>query len=301
MSSLDSGSLLAREGIIGCATTSWTKCNAPSLPNDFCCPPSSPCLAFNSGASRLCCPSGTDCRNIAPISCNLAAQNATANPQSQLLTTDLTTPLKPCGNACCPNGTQCKANVCVLPLTDSLSTTSAAATLTSHAALIATSDSVTPSSDSAFTSTTLPPLVLQPTQSATPSAAASTQAHSLDSATKVESALGVSLGILLLLGLILPLIRCMRWMKEKKQSSSVHSHDFHGGHSSGCNTMTHHGNSRDACGCKDALVYFELSHQKDNPLEAGGKDVSTYIRELPASHGAKRHELPTRPGSLQQA
>lgn len=90
-----------------CAS-SFQYCGA-SLPSDFCCPSSTTCIGLDNSSSVICCPSG-DCAFIMPITCDIQAQNATANPQATIKTGRLTDKLPTCGNACCPFGYSCQGN-----------------------------------------------------------------------------------------------------------------------------------------------------------------------------------------------
>ena len=84
------------------------------MPADFCCPSGYSCLVFNNAASVVCCPSGQDCKTIAPITCDIAQQNATLHPLNPLHSTDLGGSLEPCGSACCPKGFSCQNQQCII-------------------------------------------------------------------------------------------------------------------------------------------------------------------------------------------
>lgn len=86
-----------------------------SYPSDFCCPSSTKCLGLDSGSSVLCCPTDSDCTYIMPITCDIQAQNATADSSANVKTTRLSDQLSTCGSACCPFGYSCAKNsTCVL-------------------------------------------------------------------------------------------------------------------------------------------------------------------------------------------
>ncbi|CRG90060.1 GPI transamidase component PIG-S [Talaromyces islandicus] len=96
-----------------CAT-GYNSCGSP-YPSDFCCPSSTKCLGLDSGSSVLCCPTGSDCTYIQPITCDIQAQNATADASANVKTTRLSDQLETCGDACCPFGYSCAKNsTCVL-------------------------------------------------------------------------------------------------------------------------------------------------------------------------------------------
>jgi len=111
------------------STTTFTVCNKPGLPSNFCCPSSTNCYPFNDNHSVICCPTGKDCSTISTISCDLTKQNATAFPTSLIYTTNLSgVTLPSCNGACCPQGYQCQGSDCVL---DSAPATSSAGSATS--------------------------------------------------------------------------------------------------------------------------------------------------------------------------
>jgi hypothetical protein len=123
------------------------------LPSDFCCNTTKGdfCQPFNDGLSAICCPKGSNCTAIEPITCNTTLVNATLAPTNPLHTVD-TTPMTPCGgsNGCCPNGYNCESNVCVLSAANASytgpSTTFPVSTATSTPISLSSVLSVTPTS-----------------------------------------------------------------------------------------------------------------------------------------------------------
>lgn len=86
-----------------------------SLPSDFCCPKDSTCMSLNSPdvQSVICCPAGSDCAFIQPITCDVAQLNATLHPDNQMHMSDTTgIELPTCGSKCCPLGYTCKSGMC---------------------------------------------------------------------------------------------------------------------------------------------------------------------------------------------
>lgn len=83
------------------------------LPDNFCCPTDTVCLALAANTTAICCPKGQSCLKIQPFTCNIQAQNVTAHPDSPALTTALGADLPTCGRTiagsatCCPFGFQC--------------------------------------------------------------------------------------------------------------------------------------------------------------------------------------------------
>ena len=159
---------LTNRAELACANSTYTPCNKNGLPGNFCCDSNSECVAFNSGKSAICCPTGKDCSSINPISCDISRQNATAYPSSQLFTTDLTSILQTCDGKCCPEGYTCKNNMCTI---------SSGSTPTSSPSSAASSPKSTPSTSNTSSSSKSS----QPSSSATSSAskASSSAAHSV--------------------------------------------------------------------------------------------------------------------------
>lgn len=93
-----------------CAASSLTECTEPGLPSSFCCPANTACIALAANTTVLCCPDGSDCATIIPVTCDISKQNGTLNPGSTLMTTALTSVLMQCGSGCCPFGYSCNTN-----------------------------------------------------------------------------------------------------------------------------------------------------------------------------------------------
>ncbi|MCJ1485295.1 hypothetical protein MMC06_005469 [Schaereria dolodes] len=157
--------LLARDSG-SCAASGFTPCNQ-GLPSEFCCGSNTTCIAFNNGASAICCPAGQNCENILPIPCDITQLNATKYPSNPLHSTDLSGNLPTCGgNTCCPQGYTCQGGQCFLSNNTSASSTTS---------------SSSPSSTSASTATTnIPNLVTTPAPSSVASQAAVTQTPAPD-------------------------------------------------------------------------------------------------------------------------
>jgi hypothetical protein len=138
--------------------SSFSRCPDSKLPANFCCPVSTTCISLDNSSSAICCPGG-DCSFIQPVTCNIQAQNSTANPQSTLKTTRLTESLPKCGGSCCPFGYTCQANsMCVIDKTTSSTVTSdsPSSTSVSPASIAVTPASTLASSISASDPTTSP-------------------------------------------------------------------------------------------------------------------------------------------------
>ena len=63
--------------------------------------------------SVICCPAGSDCAYIQPITCDVTQLNATLHPDNQMHLSDTTgIELPTCGSKCCPLGYSCKSGMC---------------------------------------------------------------------------------------------------------------------------------------------------------------------------------------------
>jgi hypothetical protein len=86
------------------------------FPSAFCCPSDTKCMSLANSASVqsvICCPNGSDCTIIQPITCDLSQLNATLHPENQMHLSDTNgVTLPTCGDRCCPLGFSCKGNMC---------------------------------------------------------------------------------------------------------------------------------------------------------------------------------------------
>ncbi|KAF7545266.1 hypothetical protein G7Z17_g9307 [Cylindrodendrum hubeiense] len=79
-----------------------------TLPSNFCCSENTTCKALAGGTTAVCCPEGSSCDLIRPITCNLSEQNVTNRPNASIKTTVFNVALEACGdNTCCPFGYSC--------------------------------------------------------------------------------------------------------------------------------------------------------------------------------------------------
>ncbi|CAJ2501056.1 Uu.00g039090.m01.CDS01 [Anthostomella pinea] len=92
----------------------FTKCSQAGLPDNFCCEAGTSCLVLAGSTTVLCCPSGSSCDTINPITCNVALQDAAANPAAEIKTTVLDGKLETCSTGCCPYGYSCVNDNCVM-------------------------------------------------------------------------------------------------------------------------------------------------------------------------------------------
>lgn len=140
-------------GLIGrdtiCSNSNLTSCPT-SYPSGWCCPQSTVCTGLNNTGTvaALCCPVGSDCSQIEPISCNITLQDASKFPSASVHVEDLTVTLPTCGNNCCPLGYSCNSagNCQILNSTKEAQTSSAS---TSSATTSVTASSSTSSKSTA--------------------------------------------------------------------------------------------------------------------------------------------------------
>ena len=79
--------------------------------------------------SVICCPAGSDCAFIQPITCDVTQLNATLHPDNQMHISNTTgIELPTCGSKCCPLGYSCKSGMCSKDETASTPTSSATST-----------------------------------------------------------------------------------------------------------------------------------------------------------------------------
>ncbi|PNH37160.1 hypothetical protein VD0004_g9621 [Verticillium dahliae] len=77
------------------------------LEGDMCCDSDSTCLVTAANTTGICCPRGSDCTAIAPLSCNIDLQNWRVYPDATVMTMALHQSLPTCDDKCCPHGFVC--------------------------------------------------------------------------------------------------------------------------------------------------------------------------------------------------
>ncbi|KAJ0166691.1 hypothetical protein CTA2_6248 [Colletotrichum tanaceti] len=93
-----------------CTADGFSACGN-GLPNNFCCGTGTRCITLAGDTTVLCCPEGSSCDRISPITCNVNLQDPAAHPDAQIKTTALKGKLGTCGaNKCCPFGYTCNSN-----------------------------------------------------------------------------------------------------------------------------------------------------------------------------------------------
>ncbi|KAI9731290.1 MAG: hypothetical protein M1818_007915 [Claussenomyces sp. TS43310] len=152
------------ERALSCPTTGDVQCGN-GLPGNFCCPSSEVCMVLANNTTALCCANAEDCQLISPITCDMQAQNVTANPGQPLMTTNFSGTLSTCGSGCCPYGYSCSNGNCVIdPVNAAQSTSSSATSTATITPLLPTS-----TSSSALASTTTSPAASSSAPSSSPS------------------------------------------------------------------------------------------------------------------------------------
>ncbi|KAK2020238.1 hypothetical protein LZ32DRAFT_14265 [Colletotrichum eremochloae] len=93
-----------------CAAEGFSACGN-GLPGNFCCRTGTKCITLAGNTTVLCCPEGSTCDRISPITCNIDLQDPASHPDAQIKTTALTGKLATCGvDKCCPFGYSCNKN-----------------------------------------------------------------------------------------------------------------------------------------------------------------------------------------------
>ncbi|KXH30296.1 hypothetical protein CSAL01_11683 [Colletotrichum salicis] len=97
-----------------CPVKGYTACGN-GLADYFCCSSETTCMVLADKTTALCCPNGSSCDTISPITCNVTLQDVVENPTSPIHTTRLKESLPLCGFKCCPFGYTCRdGSACVL-------------------------------------------------------------------------------------------------------------------------------------------------------------------------------------------
>ncbi|WYZ34725.1 hypothetical protein EsH8_I_001001 [Colletotrichum jinshuiense] len=89
-----------------CAAEGFSPCGN-GLPSNFCCGAGTKCITLAGNTTVLCCPDGSSCDRISPITCNVELQDPATHPDAQVKTTALKSKLATCGTQCCPFGYAC--------------------------------------------------------------------------------------------------------------------------------------------------------------------------------------------------
>ena len=188
----------------------FAPCTNADFPDNFCCSSGSTCNALAANTTVVCCPPGSDCAVLTPISCDITQQDASRHPDSSIKTTALNGALPKCGDACCPFGYSCSSDTCIVnanqnaspiqtaPAKTSSPSSSSSAARASSKPKTSTADGITviatstPASASTFfsslTSTALPTGTATPTSTPTATDASTTSSSSAGNVSANESA-----------------------------------------------------------------------------------------------------------------
>ncbi|KAJ9133989.1 hypothetical protein NKR23_g10400 [Pleurostoma richardsiae] len=91
--------------------TGYSQCPQSGLPDNFCCPADTNCIALAANTTLVCCPTDSECSVIRPISCDLSKEDPEAHPEAEIKTTAVNGTLGHCGEGtCCPFGYSCNTD-----------------------------------------------------------------------------------------------------------------------------------------------------------------------------------------------
>lgn len=162
-------------------SSGFSLCTNAPLPSssNFTCPVGDSCLLLAGNSTVLCCPAGSTCSKILPVTCDLSEQDGSAHPDAVIKTTVFDVSMTTCGDGnCCPFGYTCdSSSECQLLLDQSQlpeghdSDASSSSTSTSSAATRTTSPTTptstnpiqskpSPASDSTFNQSLVIPAVI---------------------------------------------------------------------------------------------------------------------------------------------
>lgn len=186
-----------------CNTQSLKTCGG-ELPPNFCCPSGTACISLSGGSTAICCPANFDCALIQPIVCDITQQDPELYPGSMIHTTDLTTTLAKCGDACCPRGYRCEEGRCIMEKASSPSSSAPSST--------------TPTAPP--TSTNIPSITLGPTNAAARSATAAPVIVSTTAFPTKAVLAGLFPGLVAGALIVLAALACLRNQRARKLKSS---------------------------------------------------------------------------------
>ncbi|KAG5968932.1 hypothetical protein E4U58_001677 [Claviceps cyperi] len=100
-----------------CAAEGLQSCSLQGLSQSFCCELDRICMALAGSSTVMCCPKGSSCEAIRPITCDIEAQNPVTNHRAPIKTLAQTSKLPKCAanGSCCPFGFTCAedGNLCL--------------------------------------------------------------------------------------------------------------------------------------------------------------------------------------------
>lgn len=203
------------------------------LPSNFCCAENTTCKALAGGTTAVCCPEGSDCTLIQPITCNLSEQNVTIRPNASIKTTVFNVELEKCGDStCCPFGYTCNNDKeCIMDDDQTAPPSGSETSATSTAGPSATSTSDPSSEPSSNPSSTVTASTTEaPSSTAVPNKPADSEGDSKsnNSGPATTSIIGgVFGGCLLLLVVAIVVFLCIRRRNKGDGSKSEKSaHPF---------------------------------------------------------------------------
>ncbi|KAI1402350.1 hypothetical protein F4819DRAFT_281722 [Hypoxylon fuscum] len=199
-----------------CAATNYSRCTQSGLPDNFCCESGATCIVLAANTTVLCCPKGSNCDKIGPITCDLALQDPVVNPTAEVRTTVLDGVLTKCGSQCCPFGYHCDGVNCVIDTDQSKkpSTTPKPTTASSTSAPTSTAHKTASTTVAVTGITTAAPSSNTPVPSAGSTASTTTI---------VGGVIGGVIGLVLIV--VAVVLCCFRRKRRRQQEDELQRHD----------------------------------------------------------------------------
>ncbi|KAI1342058.1 hypothetical protein F5Y15DRAFT_374115 [Xylariaceae sp. FL0016] len=198
-----------------CPGSDYSPC-AQGLPDNFCCPSNTYCLALADNTTGLCCPNGSDCSTVQPVNCTVTLQDASTSPTANIHTKNLTRSLPLCDSGCCPFGYHCEDSNCVLDkVTPGRSSQSYAQTTVSTLTPSTTPETTTTVGTKTYADQTTPAMVSSEVSgSASPSNGPLSTNPKAKTSSVVVVAMGSTVGACSFTGLFLVL--WMKWSRRRR-------------------------------------------------------------------------------------
>ncbi|KAK7408653.1 hypothetical protein QQX98_009168 [Neonectria punicea] len=193
------------------------------LPSNFCCDENSTCKALAGGTTAVCCPEGSDCTKIQPITCDVREQDVKNRPNAPIKTTIFNVELETCGDGtCCPFGYTCSNNKECLMDDDQSEAPAGSETSASTSVEPSATSTTNPSSTEAASTTD---------GSSSTAAPASTDSSDSNSGPATTSIIGGVVGACLLLLVIAIVIFVYIRRRNKRDGTTSEKSAYSWGHS----------------------------------------------------------------------
>ncbi|KAI2618506.1 hypothetical protein GGR54DRAFT_159119 [Hypoxylon sp. NC1633] len=218
------GAVFERADTNTCAAD-FSRCIQAGLPGNFCCESTATCIPLAGNTTVLCCPKGSSCDKIFPITCDIQSQDPVKNPTAEIKTTALTGTLEACGSTCCPFGYHCSGGGCVIdkdqsqkPVTKPAPTSASTPTPSSASTSVSTRASTTVAVSGI--PTTAPSAPSGPSSSASPDTS-TTSSTSTNTMAIIGGAIGGVIAlIVLIVFIVLARVRRGRRRRSEKDVAS---------------------------------------------------------------------------------